>query len=233
LVLALASATCPIGFADGSFSPKERDGRSMADYPVVEVTWYGAVAFCNWLSEQAGLPVCYDLSTWTRIEPVPKGFRLPTEAEWERAAAWDDTREDVICPEWYTGYSWLYAFRANLIDRTRCNYTNTNPAGLSVVPFTSLVGLFSGTVEGAVDSRSPVGCYDMSGNVWEWCHDRMLDYTASNQVNPVGGSDDAWRIWRGGSWASEAAQCRAAYRSWNLPEEHNDKLGFRVARSVR
>ena len=60
----------------------------MASHPVVRVSWFGAVAYCNWRSEMEGLQPCYDLETWTRYEPVRSGYRLPTEAEWERAASW-------------------------------------------------------------------------------------------------------------------------------------------------
>lgn len=74
------------------FSCKMRDGYSMADHPLSLVTWYGSVAFCNWLSEMLDLTPCYDLSTWKLTTPFPNGYRLPTEAEWERVAAWDPER---------------------------------------------------------------------------------------------------------------------------------------------
>ena len=61
----------------------------MADFPVIMIIRYGCVALCNWLSEMEGETPCYDLSSWAWTNSLDGGYRLPTEAEWERAAAWD------------------------------------------------------------------------------------------------------------------------------------------------
>jgi len=228
LVLYLSSVTCPIVFEGGVFSPKA----GMEDHPVVEITWYGAAAYCNWLSEQLGLTPCYDLDAWERIEPLPNGFRLPTEAEWERAAGWDPSLDEVILPEWETGGQWLYGFTNDEILITRCNYGLDNPLGLSNFPYTTPVGYYDGVHVDTEDSKSPAGCYDMSGNAGEWVHDRYQNYTAENQTNPIGSTDpDAWRVWRGGSWSSQdGLTCRSAYRSKLEAESHFSHIGFRVAR---
>ena len=80
------SSSSQLIYSDGMFGVRSREGHggalySMAVHPVVEVSWYGAVCYCNWLSERQGLQPCYDTSTWTRFEPVRNGYRLPTE-EW-------------------------------------------------------------------------------------------------------------------------------------------------------
>jgi formylglycine-generating enzyme required for sulfatase activity len=113
----------------------------LPNHPVVGVTWYEALAYCRWLTEQ--------LQIW---EGTPKPLaallragvgwtvRLPTEAEWEKAARGMDGR---ISP-------W-----GNMPDSNRANYDNTGIGG------TSAVGCFSG-------GASPYGVLDLSGNVWEW-----------------------------------------------------------------
>ena len=232
-----SSAISTILFTDGVFSVQSRTGAgsvsySMAQHPVVGVTWYGAVAYCNWLSEALGLEPCYNTSTWNRFTPVRNGYRLPTEAEWERAAAWDGTQH------------WRYAFSSDEIDTDRANLYQppslTNPIGLSEYPQSSPVGWFDGINVGiangvaTIDSPSPIGCYDMSGNVWEWCHDWFdQDYYANSpDSNPAGPATGTYRVLRGGAWDSNYDMCRTSYRlSQSLPTSSSYSYGFRVARS--
>jgi len=158
--------------------------------PVVGVRWFEAVAYCFWLSAQTGHP-----------------FRLPTEAEWEKAARGSDGRI------WPWGSAWA-AGRANTREAGR---NQTTPVGQYP--------------EGA----SPYGALDMAGNVFEWCATvwrKPYPYTVEEEWTEVyleGGED---RVLRGGSWYSEQRYARGAYRYFlSARFDNNFVVGLRVASS--
>lgn len=158
------------------------------NYPVVGVSFYEAEAFCNWA-----------------------GCRLPSEAEWEKAARWNNITPRV--------YPWGDAW-----DSEKCN--NWYDA------------LFDGYRTAPVGSyplgSSFHGCLDMIGNVWEWCSDWYSFYYYSQTpyggwVDPQGPSSGTGRVLRGGSWADgEFARC--AFRQADDPTFSSNEVGFRVAR---
>jgi serine/threonine-protein kinase len=156
-----------------------------ADHPVVQVNWHDAVAYCEWLSRLTGRQV-----------------RLPTEAEWEKAARGSDGR--------------IYPWGSDLVDAQRCNY------GLNVED-TSRVGQYSPAGD------SPYGCVDMSGNVWDWCADWYAGnyYASSPGSSPPGSGEGKFRVVRGGSWHFQAWLVRSAYRLWCPPVFRNTDQGFR------
>jgi formylglycine-generating enzyme required for sulfatase activity len=222
-------------FDGGRFEPLVREGNPMADHPVGGLTWFGAVSFCNWRSQMEGLPVCYSIQgdRYELTNPTGGGYRLPSEAEWERAAAWGQGRHFV------------YAFQSQEVGGTRrCNYYGPNwgnPLYLSAGPFTSPVGWYNGinihqiSRERSIDSRSPVGCYDMSGNILEWCE----DWFHSSYIGaPTDGS--AWldpdlempyRILRGGPWSTFYYNCRTSTR-FRRPPNIASSTGLRVVRTA-
>ena len=175
------------------------------------VSWYGAVAYANWRSTRDGRQPCYDLGTWT-CDFSKNGCRLPTEAEWEKAA-----RGGVS--------GWRFPW-GDTINHTNANYKangsfvayDTSPYTTSTYhpdfssdlqPHTSPVGYFA---------PNGYGLYDMAGNALEWCNDWYAsDYYSSSPTNnprgPSSGSSSlCCRVIRGGSWASLALYPRCAKR---------------------
>ncbi|HPO12916.1 MAG TPA: SUMF1/EgtB/PvdO family nonheme iron enzyme [Candidatus Hydrogenedentes bacterium] len=228
-----------IVFGGETFSSAARIGMpgftsySMKLHPVINVSWYGAVHYCNWLSEQKGLTPCYDTETWT-LNRSANGYHLPTEAQWEHAAAWDAVSEK----------HWIYGFMSDTnLGRERCNIREflgwsgcVNPLGFLTEPYTSPVGWFNGiniSPNGniqTVDSPSPVGCYDMSGNVWQWCNDWYGLYISDPVSDPEGPDAGTQRVIRGGSWFYNDNSARSAQRSQIAPYATYFNFGFRLAR---
>jgi formylglycine-generating enzyme required for sulfatase activity len=153
------------------------------DHPVVYVSWRDAMAYCKWLSEATG-----------------KAYRLPSEAEWEKAARGTNGR---IYP-WGDGW-----------DAKRCNAREGGKAG------TTPVGAYP---QGA----SPYGVLDMAGNVWEWCHSlyRPYPYNAADGREDAEAGD--LRVLRGGAFLSDAWDVRCAGRSWGDPGNWLGFYGFRI-----
>jgi len=208
------SSYCDIEYRNGRFMLKE-SGKTK--YPVIEVTWYGAVAYCNWLSWQKGLPEAYewdnDQNTYRlRDYPNNKGYRLPTEAEWEYAAR--------------GGQDYKYA-GSNDLNKVGWYWDNSeNPR--------YALSNGKGTQEVGQKRANGYGLYDMSGNVWEWCQDYWDSnyYEKSESNNPVNSISSSDRVLRGGSWYDDGRCCRVAYRGgWDGGSYYDDYVGFRLART--
>jgi formylglycine-generating enzyme required for sulfatase activity len=159
--------------------------------PVVGVSWYEAAAFCRWLAEATG-----------------RAYRLPTEAEWEKAARGTEGR---IYP-WGNQYAKGYA---NIDERA-------GGAGQGTyLKRTSPVGSYP------PESASPCGAMDMSGNVWEWCLSKWaVPYTHPEENDPEG---DALRSLRGGSWYGGPRTARTTARIGPYPDRRFADWGFRLA----
>jgi formylglycine-generating enzyme required for sulfatase activity len=175
-------------------------GTSDSDpYPVLGVNWDAAVAYTKWLSARTG-----------------KTYRLPTEAEWEKAARGADQRR----------YPW-----GNAIDRSFANFV-----GAQSYDTGRPVGYYDGSLRGEIQTRSnasPYGAFDMAGNVMEWCSDwYSRDYYAvSPRKNPKGPATGAYRVVRGGSFFVEAFDLRSYARSAAWPSFQGHRMiGFRAVR---
>ncbi len=183
-----------------------------ADHPVVYVSWTDSAAYCSWADR-----------------------RLPTEAEWEKAASWDPAENEKRI------YPWGDEF-----DCTAGNFDDETELDAFIMPGspncdgytrTSTVGSFPA-------GASPYGMLDMGGNVWEWVHDAFIEtdpiygstqnyYAISPAANPPG-VDPAltdYRVMRGGSWNVNFGFGRTAYRLWFGLDDSYDFAGFRCARS--
>jgi formylglycine-generating enzyme required for sulfatase activity len=190
----------------GTYTTKGSYGK----HPVTEVTWYGAVAYCNWKSEELNLQPVYQISgTSVSVDWNANGFRLPTEAEWEFAARSRGGSDKWAGTSSASSLS-LYANSSGSED----GYENTAPVG-SFRP-------------------NGLGLKDMSGNVVEWCWDWYDGdyYKNSPSRNPRGPSKLIHRVPRGGSWIGEPISLRCTKRNSFSPSNSGSGLGFRLSRTA-
>lgn len=165
----------------------------LMDFPVTNVSWEDAVAFCRWLCE---------------YENVPQGtYRLPTEAEWERAAK--------------GGQNLTYPWGNDVPSPRLANYGQEWIGPL--------------TLKKAGSYRpNPYGLYDLAGNVWEWCYDVYYPdyYQWMSEKNPVASGTSDKKVLRGGDWGSYASLLRSSNRHYNPQNVHYYYNGFRVVRQI-
>jgi len=197
----------PSRFAATGTGKDKVAGQSTGQHPVETVSWLDAVKFCNKLSELEGFTPFYEIdgknvrvTDWRA-----KGYRLPTEAEWEyacragTASRWSfgDNPADLGEHAWFDGNS---EYRTHPVGEKRPN---------------------------------AFGLFDMAGSVWEWCWDAYdKDYYKQSRRDDPTGPDAAGaanRVIRGGSWRSSPRLCRSAFRGGYAPGYRFSYLGFRLA----
>lgn len=197
--------------------------------PCIDISWYGAAAYCNYRSAMDGFEPCFDLTTYL-CDFTKTGYRLPTEAEWEKAA------RGGLSGHHYPWASLGGSYTA-WISTNRANYT---PPTLPHPFNMKNVGYFNGSQYGGGlgDWANGYGLYDMAGNAQEWCYDwydatwySQGGATAADTRGPTSGTT---KVSRGGSFdLGELGVLACARQNW-VPATANGASwynGFRVARS--
>jgi formylglycine-generating enzyme len=200
--------------AQGIRTRPSDNGWGRGNNPVVNVSWYDAIKYCNWLSQQSQIPVAYNIETGELLDikgkvtkdiTKVKGYRLLTEAEWEFAALGGTL--GVAKNNRYSGgteadiVAWYAANSGNRIQNIGKKIANE------------------------------LGIYDMSGNAAEWCNDIYEKYQNKTYINPIGAATGKARVVRGGSFYNVNYNIRVRYRDSYYPTTKDVNFGFRIAKT--
>ena len=237
------------GYTFANAGVKGKDGNGSEEEPVTSVSWRDCIVWCNAYTQMKNSSdeqcVYRKSATDTTVlknandttacdaayaDMMKKGYRLPTEAEWEYAARWQES--DNTNAEQY-GEVWLT--KLNRASGAKADWNNADE--------TKAVAWYGDNSDSKTHPvgekrKNALGLHDMSGNVWEWCFDGYdNDPTANDDayksgelvVDPQGGASDVLRVFRGGSWSDSAESCVVGIRGSYLPDYCIGNVGFRLA----
>lgn len=189
--------------------------------PVSCISWADATAYAAWLARLTG-----------------QGWRLPTEAQWEKAARGTDGRIYPWGNQWDASGANVDDFDARVLDQ---EWQDTGTGGVGTGKRRSLLARAMSKHERPLDDvptpvgafagrgdASPCGAHDLAGNVWEWTSSLFRPYPYAAGDGREDSADAGARVLRGGSWGNPASDARSANRNGNAPAEPDDSMGFRL-----